>query len=305
MIKGMKEEKKPWNHNPWVLAGCILVLLVALFLIAIAGKGKGDKNPETIAVKEENTTQQEGTTKQESSEEQTEQEKTSKETSQSKEEKNTSAKEKSTTAEEEKKAQAITKEDVEGLMEKDNEDYKAGKVTCSDFSRFSGAFAEDGSDVPVENIAAMKITNASEEYLDMAAFQYVINGKEATFIATGLSPGKSAWVLENSKLTIDADAEFVYKGCTTAFRDDAITSTDKIKITSDGYMMTAKNKTKKTMKNLCVYYKVLHTDGNFFGGITYMVNFGDLKAGESLEKLAGHYEKGSARIVRFSWQKES
>lgn len=300
----MEQEKKPWNRNPWMILGCILALMAVLFLIAIAGKGKGEKKAEDNLTKEEASSQEEQRAEENTSSEETTEEKSQK-TSQDKTEKEdkTSKKEETTTAEE--KAQAITKEDVEGLMEKDNEDYKSGQVTCSDFSSFSGAFAEDGTDVPVENIAAMKITNQSERFLDMAAFQYEIDGKEAVFIATGLAPGKSAWVLENTKLTIDADAEFVYKGCTTAFRDKAVTSTDKIKISSDGYMMTAKNKTKKTMKNLCVYYKVLHTDGNFFGGITYMVNFGDLKAGESLEKLAGHYDKKNAKIVRYSWQDES
>ena len=148
----------------------------------------------------------------------------------------------------------------------------------------------------------MLVTNNSDQFLDLATLQYTINGKAATFVVTGLPAGKSAWVLEENRMTISDNANFKYQDCVTSFKDGVIASSDKVTIKADGNMLTATNNTKKTLKNVFVYYKSVHTDGNFFGGITYMVDFGTLKSGESVESLAGHYVKGETKIVRIGWQ---
>lgn len=186
-------------------------------------------------------------------------------------------------------------------------DGSAGKATsedivCKEFARFSGQYVEDGRDEPVENVAAILVTNTSDSFLDLATLTYTIDGKTATFVVTGLPAGRSAWVMENSRMTIGADASFTFVDCVSAFRDNAVTSTRNLTIRSNGNMLTAINNTGTTLKNVAVYYKVVHTDGNYFGGITYMVSFDTLAPGEALETLAGHYQDGSTEIVRISWQ---
>ena len=57
----------------------------------------------------------------------------------------------------------------------------------------------------------------------------------------------------------------------------------------------------KALEDVFVYYRCLHTDGNFLGGVTYRVDFGTIAPGESVEVLAGHYSD-SARIVRIGWK---
>lgn len=195
----------------------------------------------------------------------------------------------------------ISRETAKKLIKAENEAYEEGDIICRDFSSFSGQYPEDGKDELVENVAAMLVTNQAEQYLDFAALEYDIDGQEALFIVTGLPPGKSAWVMEQSRLRIDADAQFTYKGCADAYRENVITSTDKLKITSSGNMLSVKNQTEKAMKDVCVYYKRYHTDNHYFGGITYVANFGEIKAGESLEKLAGHFDEENTEIVRISW----
>ena len=199
-------------------------------------------------------------------------------------------------------ARSLVQTTESGEYQKD-ESFESKEIICTQESLFSGQFVEDGRDELVENVAAMLVTNNSDQYLDLATLIYDINGETATFVVTGLPAGKSAWVMEKSGLVIAGDAKFTYKGSTTSFRGDVIASTDKITITSDGNMLTAVNNTNETMENVVAYYKTIHTDGNYFGGITYLVDFGTIEPGASSETMAGHYVEGSTEIVRIGWQK--
>lgn len=174
-------------------------------------------------------------------------------------------------------------------------------LVCQRFSLFSGQFVEDGKDELVSNVAAILVTNTSNQFLDLATINFVIDGKEAVFRVSGLPAGRSAWVLEANRMTATNDSKFTYVSMVTGFRENVISSSDKISITCSGNMLTAKNTTNQTLQNVFVYYRVLHTDGNYFGGITYVVDFGDLAPGASAEKLAGHFSAENSRIVRIGW----
>ena len=78
-------------------------------------------------------------------------------------------------------------------------------------------------------------------------------------------------------------------------------SSDEVGLKSDGNMLTATNKTDKTLEDVVVYYRVMHTDGNYLGGVTYTANFDTLEPGESTEVLAGHYSADDSEVVRVSW----
>lgn len=199
------------------------------------------------------------------------------------------------------KAQELVQQTEDGEYVEDKS-YTEGEITCDEISLFSGQFVEDGRDELVENVAAILVTNHSDKFLELATLIYDIDGETATFVATGIPAGKSAWVMEKSRMVISGDAKFTYQGSTTSYKENVVASTDKIEITADANMLTAVNNTDEAMENIVVYYKVLHDDGNYFGGITYVVDFGSVGAGESAETLAGHYQEGSTEIVRISWQ---
>lgn len=175
-------------------------------------------------------------------------------------------------------------------------------ISCENFSSFSGPYVEDGSDILVEKVAAMLVTNNSKEFIDLATLEYEINGKPATFVVTGLPAGKSAWVMEKNQMSITKGAEFKYIDRTTAFKSGVVNTTDKIKLSAEGNMLTAVNNTDEKIEDVFVYYKTLHTDGNYFGGITYKTTFGDLEPGEKRTELAGHYDKEKTEIVRIGWK---
>lgn len=176
-----------------------------------------------------------------------------------------------------------------------------GKISCDAFGRYSGQYVENGRDEPVESVAAILITNQSDEYLEYATLTFDIDGNAGNFIVTGLPSGASAWVMDANRLVIESGAAFTYLECVSSFRDDVHVSSDKINLTADGNMMTATNVSEETLKEVVVYYRGKHSDGNYLGGITYTANFGTLEPGASTEVLAGHYSAANSEVVRVSW----
>lgn len=169
-------------------------------------------------------------------------------------------------------------------------------------STFTGRFMEDGSDRPVENVAALLVTNLTERYLDIAEITYDVDGKTASFVVTGLPAKASVWVLERSAMTITKENSLRYSNCTTSYRDSADVKVDELTIKLEGNTLQATNNTDQTLYNVFVYYKNTHTDGNYLGGIAYAVHFDTIEPGKTAEKLAGHYAEGITRIVRIGWQ---
>ena len=185
--------------------------------------------------------------------------------------------------------------------QKPTDQISGGEIVCKDYALFSGRFVEDGRDELVQNVAAILVKNESDQFLDLATISYDIDGKSAAFLVTGLPAGKSAWVMEITRMQASHSSVFTYKDCITSFKSDVVLETDMFSVTADGNMHTATNTSGKTLNNVCVYYRAIHDDGNYFGGITYLADFGTLAPGESLEVLAGHYAQGAAEIIRYGW----
>lgn len=207
-----------------------------------------------------------------------------------------------------KPQELLNKDTVQELVKNEEgnftkaEEVTSGEIAVVAHAAFKGQYVEDGRDELVEGVAAILVKNKSGKFLDLAILVYEIGDETGTFVVSSLPAGKSAWVMEKSKLVINGDETFEHKGSTITYKEDVITATEKLKLSTEGNMMTVENVSGETMKNVVVYYKVKHSDGNYFGGITYVVDFGELDAGESLEKLAGHYSKENSDIVRISWQ---
>lgn len=193
------------------------------------------------------------------------------------------------------------KSDGNGDQESDTPKPEKALLTCDNFSLYSGQYVEDGRDELVTNVAAILVTNRSGQFLDLATLTFEIDGREATFRVSGLPAGRSAWVLETSRMTVTNSSTFTFIDMVTGFKENVISSTDKLSITCAGNLVTATNKSKQKLENVFVYYRVLHTDGNYLGGITYVIDFGTLEPGQSVEKLAGHFSAEKARIVRIGW----
>ena len=285
----MKKGKKGQKLKR-AMTGVLILLLIILGIVVVTKDRTSEESPE-----EPNQVTEEVT------------DDTTDETMEEDEEDSEESEEKAEKKEDEPQQMLDTDTAQELVKDKDGEYTKdeavtSGEISVDALASFSGQYVEDGRDELVEGVASILVTNNSDEFLELAILAYEIGGKVGTFVVSSLPAGESAWVMEKNALKINGDEEFEHLGSTTSFKADAISSTKKLKITSDGNMLTVENKSDKTMKNVAVYYKVRHTDGNYFGGITYTVGYGDLKAGESIEKLAGHYDKETSDIVRISWQ---
>ena len=194
-----------------------------------------------------------------------------------------------------------------------NQDYAGAPVTeykptsaelyCLEISTYTGPYVEDGKNEEVENVAAILVENRAQQFLDYATITYYVGGKIATFRVTGLPVGGKAWVLEADRLQLDGTHSFEFLDCESVFKKDAVTSTADIEISTEGNILTAKSKTTKNLRNVCIYYKNVNDDGNYLGGITYMINFGTLTAGQSVQNQSAHFGENS-RIVRYSFQEE-
>lgn len=167
----------------------------------------------------------------------------------------------------------------------------------------SGPYVEDGTDGYAENVAVILVTNTTDRFLDLATLTFTIDGKPAAFVVSGLPPNRSAWVQEAERTTVTEDSAFVFSDCMEGYRDDVTAETEKIRITAENGILTAENRTDKALKNVFIYYKTLHTDGNFFGGITYAASFGDIGPGESASAEGAHFSERS-EIVRIGWSEE-
>lgn len=172
---------------------------------------------------------------------------------------------------------------------------------CLEFNSYSGVFVEDGKNEEVQDIAAILVENRSKVFLDRATIRYRYGADTATFVVTGLPAGEKCWVMEANKMPLDGKHEFEFIECVSAFKEDAVLTTDKLTVDAKDNTLTVTNTSKEVLKNVCVYYKNTFDDGNYFGGITYMMAFDNLSPGESLQKESGHFTDTS-EIVRYSFQ---
>lgn len=176
------------------------------------------------------------------------------------------------------------------------------ELVCLEYSSFNGTFPEDGSGRRVESVAAMLIRNDSGKFLDYALVTCDIGTGSGTFKVTGLPAGKAVWVLEQTGMTVAPGEKFSVTDCKDySFRSDAIENTDKLKVVTEGNTVTVTNISGETLENVCIYYKSVHSDGNFFGGITYMLGFDTLKPNQSAQKQSSHFGADS-KIIRYSFQ---
>ena len=176
-----------------------------------------------------------------------------------------------------------------------------GELNCLEISRFSGAFVEDGSDEKVKDVAAILVSNDTGKFLDLATVTYTVGERTATFKITGLPAGGQVWVLEKDRMVISKGDELVYQDCQTTFNPNAMVTTEALEVSRQGNVLTVRNVTDVELKNVCVYYKNRMEDGTFLGGITYLMNFGDLSAGASVQRSSGHLGD-SAQIVKYGYQ---
>ena len=165
---------------------------------------------------------------------------------------------------------------------------------------YTGAFIEDGSDVQVQEVCMIILTNKSDKDLQYANINLTIGSKEGNFKVTTLTAGASALVLETKGIpyTKDIDYSSVVLDTAVFFSDELSLCEDTLEITALDRMLNVKNLSSKDInEDIFIYYKTID-NGIYMGGITYRVRVsGGLKAGEIKQVAASHYNKIKSSIL--------
>ncbi len=168
----------------------------------------------------------------------------------------------------------------------------------------TGLYLEGGAYEELENVLAILVENKSDEFMDVATITYDLGDTEAEFVINGLPPGELTWVKERNRLTYTSDMNFDDgpSDYSVSFDPDAIMETDDVTVTYENEVLVAKNNTDKTLKNVCIYYRNIGSDGCFQSGTAYYIAFGDLEAGETSEEKQSAFFADNSKIVKYSYQ---
>lgn len=173
-----------------------------------------------------------------------------------------------------------------------------GNLILLSVGSYMGNYLEDGSDTPIENVAAIVVKNNSDNMLQVADITFAVAENEtAVFRITNLLPGKSVMVLEMNKREYKESDNYDYGEVATAYRAETSLMEDTFDIVKENGTLTLKNKTTKSYKKVYVYYKYAHIGGVFMGGITYRVPFENIEANASVESVANHFNVNSSIIT--------
>ncbi len=180
----------------------------------------------------------------------------------------------------------------------------SGRLKFTYYGSYSGQFVEDGTDEYVQNVAILLVTNISKDYLEYAVITFDIDGEAAAFVATGLAPGESAWVLEKNRLNVSKGAVFTHVDDIASFVKYTSPYDTGVAVALSEGQLAVRNNTGKDLSNVYVYYKQVHTDGNFLGGITYRVPIGNLQADEEASSVAMHCNAANCKVVSITYTEE-
>ena len=170
---------------------------------------------------------------------------------------------------------------------------------------YSGNFLEDGSDEPTANVAAMLITNNSDQMLQIAEITFQVNDTEtASFKVTDLPAGTSTLVLEANKREYSEEDSYTYGETATGYMEQPSLEEDKFELVTEDGKITLKNKTDQSYDKVYVYYKYVQLGGAYLGGITYRTPFENVPANGEVESIAAHFNPESSKIMAVQIQQE-
>lgn len=178
-------------------------------------------------------------------------------------------------------------------------------LTVEAIGSYSGNFLEDGSDDPTANVAAMLITNNSDQMLQIAEITFQVNDTEtASFKVTDLPAGTSTLVLEANKREYSEEDSYTYGETATGYMEQPSLEEDKFDLVTEDGKITLKNKTDESYDKVYVYYKYVQLGGAYLGGITYRTPFENVPANGEVESIAAHFNPESSKIMAVQIQQE-
>ena len=170
-------------------------------------------------------------------------------------------------------------------------------IKIQHINSYSGIFIEDGSDVEVDNVAAIQVKNTSKKALEFAQIQIYNGDKKLVFDVSSLPANSSAIIMEKNKAPLDKSKSITYGGTTGGYTNklekDATIKYQKID--NNGIKVT--NKSNKNIPCVRIFYKYKSSEGYYIGGITYTAKINNIKAKESQTIYPSHFDSDGGEIM--------
>ena len=192
---------------------------------------------------------------------------------------------------------SITDFDNTGETIKDNYEVNDADIKIQHINSYSGIFIEDGSDVEVDNVAAIQVKNTSKKALEFAQIQIYNGDKKLVFDVSSLPANSSAIIMEKNKAPLDKSKSITYGGTTGGYTNklekDATIKYQKVD--NNGIKVT--NKSNKNIPCVRIFYKYKSSEGYYIGGITYTAKINNIKAKESQTIYPSHFDSDGGEIM--------
>ncbi len=162
----------------------------------------------------------------------------------------------------------------------------------------SGKFVEDGSDESVENVACALIRNRGDQYLDYGMVTAVAGEQTYQFVVTGLPGGEAVWVMDKDRKTLPEGTVFTFAQEEVSQLRRVATEDERVEVDLQDGKVSVHNISDKPLASVRIYYKTVHSDGNFLGGITYTCVAENIQPGATVEAVGGHSRASGCAVVR-------
>lgn len=170
-------------------------------------------------------------------------------------------------------------------------------ILVEQLSNYNGYYIEDGKDAPVENVAAIVVTNRSKSDLSFLGVGISQDGNSLAFSGSQIPAGGTVIILEQSKKPYDGNPCY---NCTANITQKQLElHEDLIKITpKNNDTFTVTNISGKTLSNVKVQFKnYLPTDDVYVGGITYNVTLKSFEPNTEVDVTSDHYDPQYTKFV--------
>lgn len=179
------------------------------------------------------------------------------------------------------------------------------EIQILSFGNYTGPYLENGKDEEVENICSIQIKNTSKQMIQYGEIiLQTLGGETVEFVFTSIPANSSVVVLEKNKKTISKQDSFLYVNCKGSYQMNASLHESVIQLNPDGDILKVKNISEKEINNVYIYYKYKEDD-LYYGGITYRISVGTLKANEEKEIQSYHYDNESSEVLMVDYQTEN
>lgn len=172
-----------------------------------------------------------------------------------------------------------------------------GKLELTAVFQYTGD-NPDCSDETGEDIAALAVTNQSDQHLTKATFTAELaDGTALQFEAADVPAGETVWAFASDNSSYDTANPCVAVTCDARFEASTPVLAEQLSVSVEGTAVTLTNISGAALENLTVDCHCLFNEA-YFGGRTYSYAVPSIAAGSSVTIQAEECYLGEAAVVR-------